>query len=699
MAKKKGGKGGKGGKKKKEAGYEFPVQKFEPMPRSWPGKVSDEALFASLAQEARQAIETTHALDQQFVTLRVRQVDWDFHDLFITLPKTATVYRLQSEIAKVQHLASVYPCDVVVYKEPPTNMDNGGAAAVVGGGSGAGHGDGHAGAGGARGGKTHGADEGAPGDYHGAQGAGAAGGSAAPTTGPSGATLQATRAGGSALSLLAERDSHIKTEASVNAAGSTAATAAAAAAAAANAASEIVTAAEAAALSGDEGSASICNDPHATLASCFPEIAAFRYPRVQHLSQTLSALTVDDDDDAGGGQTDDQSTGHPSLAVTAAVPEKKPRGRSARSHGSRRSRSRSKSKSRPSSSRSTSSAGQPPDVPEGPICGELSVKFLHDLRPRRVARPQSAGGSHSTSQSRPGSSKKGGSALNMSSIFKQIGSQRAGGTAPAIKLSVTERGATSGQTSERGSAQPNRTRQPVAGRPTGLGTPSPPIVLQELPKAVTVYYDIVPYISKRTLPESGEPCLTAAATPSLLMLNESVPLNRTLGKLQSRQPPAPPPAPLSAATAAVALQGGPRRDGQDWTTVAAPTPRTGHDFDTDCAVLMREERVWRTRPHYASAPADANGLLQQQQQQQQFHQPAFQVTVRAILMAKSLAARHRAPRPSVGGAGKGRYSVVGGGGGGAGIGSYDKSRNASLHSISESLSAVMDNITTSLRNI
>eukprot|EP00842_Homolaphlyctis_polyrhiza_P003531 jgi/Hompol1/4179/HPOL_007006-RA len=109
MAKKKGGKS-----KKKDGGSDLPIQKFEPMPRTWPGKMSDENLFNKFAQDVREKIDLAHV--DQHVCLHVRQLDWDFHSFFITLPKDATICQLQHEIAKVQHLGSVHPDQIIVYK-------------------------------------------------------------------------------------------------------------------------------------------------------------------------------------------------------------------------------------------------------------------------------------------------------------------------------------------------------------------------------------------------------------------------------------------------------------------------------------------------------------------------------------------------------------------------------------------------------
>ncbi|KAJ1329975.1 hypothetical protein BSLG_009867 [Batrachochytrium salamandrivorans] len=83
------------------------------MPKSWPGKISSKDLFASAAFEAREKID----LEQKdmHVCLRIRQLDWEYHDFFITLPKNSTIYRLQHEIAAAQHLSAVSPEDIVIY--------------------------------------------------------------------------------------------------------------------------------------------------------------------------------------------------------------------------------------------------------------------------------------------------------------------------------------------------------------------------------------------------------------------------------------------------------------------------------------------------------------------------------------------------------------------------------------------------------
>ncbi|KAJ8327079.1 hypothetical protein QVD99_005053 [Batrachochytrium dendrobatidis] len=104
-------------KKSKKDTHESIQQKFEPIPLTWPGKMSSVDLFSNIAIQAREAIQ--HKQFDLYVCLRIRQVDWEFHDFFITLPKNTTIYRLQHEIAKVQHLSAINPEDIMIYRSHP----------------------------------------------------------------------------------------------------------------------------------------------------------------------------------------------------------------------------------------------------------------------------------------------------------------------------------------------------------------------------------------------------------------------------------------------------------------------------------------------------------------------------------------------------------------------------------------------------
>ena len=100
--------------KKKDAKPDNTAKKFIPVPTHWPGKISNENLFAAFAREMR---EDSNDKDQfKFVCLRIKQIGWSFHDFFITLPKSATIMQLQNEIAKIQHVGSVAPEKIIIYK-------------------------------------------------------------------------------------------------------------------------------------------------------------------------------------------------------------------------------------------------------------------------------------------------------------------------------------------------------------------------------------------------------------------------------------------------------------------------------------------------------------------------------------------------------------------------------------------------------
>ncbi|KAJ3251156.1 hypothetical protein HK104_007387, partial [Borealophlyctis nickersoniae] len=82
----------------------------------WPG-ATDPETFAKRAASVRETIRSASV--DVIVTLRVRQVDWDYHDFYVSLPKRSTVFTLQCIIAGAQHLGAVLPDDVVIYRTPP----------------------------------------------------------------------------------------------------------------------------------------------------------------------------------------------------------------------------------------------------------------------------------------------------------------------------------------------------------------------------------------------------------------------------------------------------------------------------------------------------------------------------------------------------------------------------------------------------
>jgi hypothetical protein len=90
--------------------------KFIPMPECWPGKISADELFEELAKKVR--FECQSKNESQLVTLRIQQLGVNnLHDFTITLPKKSTIYRVQSEIAKIQHQHSVFPKDVIIFRK------------------------------------------------------------------------------------------------------------------------------------------------------------------------------------------------------------------------------------------------------------------------------------------------------------------------------------------------------------------------------------------------------------------------------------------------------------------------------------------------------------------------------------------------------------------------------------------------------
>jgi hypothetical protein len=101
------------GKKKDQA---VAAPKFVPMPRNWPGKISNDDLFAEFAQKVRLEMEAKN--EHPLVTLRIMQLGFkEFHDFLITVPKSTTIFRIQNEIAKIQHNGSIYPKDVIIFKK------------------------------------------------------------------------------------------------------------------------------------------------------------------------------------------------------------------------------------------------------------------------------------------------------------------------------------------------------------------------------------------------------------------------------------------------------------------------------------------------------------------------------------------------------------------------------------------------------
>ncbi|KAJ3035973.1 hypothetical protein HDV00_003267 [Rhizophlyctis rosea] len=80
---------------------------------TWPGALDPEA-FAARAAQLQSALQNAAATS--IVTLRVRQLDWEYHDFLVSLPKTARVYELMRIIAQVQHGGAVKAEDVGIWR-------------------------------------------------------------------------------------------------------------------------------------------------------------------------------------------------------------------------------------------------------------------------------------------------------------------------------------------------------------------------------------------------------------------------------------------------------------------------------------------------------------------------------------------------------------------------------------------------------
>ncbi|KAI8898749.1 hypothetical protein BC833DRAFT_564671 [Globomyces pollinis-pini] len=90
---------------------------FVPMPKYWPGKISQDDLFSEFSIGIRNEI---HRQNQNpLVTLRVIQLDFKHHDFIITIPKSSTIFRVQCEIARIQHDGSVNQKDVIIFLQEP----------------------------------------------------------------------------------------------------------------------------------------------------------------------------------------------------------------------------------------------------------------------------------------------------------------------------------------------------------------------------------------------------------------------------------------------------------------------------------------------------------------------------------------------------------------------------------------------------
>lgn len=75
-----------------------------------------------VAEEVAQKITVIKTrMERPHLTLRFRQVDWEFHDFYLTIPRDTSIYQLQLEIAKYQHGDAVFPNDILLYKPISSN--------------------------------------------------------------------------------------------------------------------------------------------------------------------------------------------------------------------------------------------------------------------------------------------------------------------------------------------------------------------------------------------------------------------------------------------------------------------------------------------------------------------------------------------------------------------------------------------------
>ena len=102
------------GKKGKEIKNAAP---FVPMPKSWPGKISDPNLFESFAKQVQSKVDL--AKENPLVRFKIKQHEWDFNEMLISLPKSTTIYRLKCEVVKLLHASSISPLDILIYAQKP----------------------------------------------------------------------------------------------------------------------------------------------------------------------------------------------------------------------------------------------------------------------------------------------------------------------------------------------------------------------------------------------------------------------------------------------------------------------------------------------------------------------------------------------------------------------------------------------------
>ncbi|KAL2911839.1 hypothetical protein HK105_208689 [Polyrhizophydium stewartii] len=669
--------GGKRKGKKKNAG-DLPGQKFEPMPLTWPGKVSDENLFSSMAREVRAELEAQQ--QDRHVCLRVRQLDWDFHDFFITLPKSATIYRLQHEIAKAQHLLSVSPEDVIIYRKSPYEAfaeQRAAAAAAATAATAAGV---HATAG-SSGTATSGGAQSAPLASHAPSGQASHGAGAAAHAAATPAWQATQHDAGHAANPASSRERKAESleDALADEAGGAMMHA-----------------------SRFEALNITCDDPRSTLSSCFAEVAKFVLD-TRAKPESPEPHGSDDADEPAPSAAGGDNTG------TQAAPADKPaRARSAgksRAHSAGRS-SRGK-RSRPASAASSKSSKAPPEEPAGPVCGALSVKFMHDILPPR--RPRSA----NLSKGALGPPLFGGTlpALGPESKLKSMvaGPHDPKGTAGMPKAARREafvdtqaRGKQTGSSSSQ-QHQPQQTHQQsqpsLQSKPAVAlgGGPEP-----EIPDAVTIYYDIRPYISK-SIGKPAEEVRTIEAELESHIAN----LRTTFEKaaLTRRQSQVPGgyldmDSHVSGLSGPHSLSRGGRGSIVRNSTTGRVPPSHGsrlpppqekqeqqheapkqHHFDIDCALLMREEKEWVHRTHVSSAGTAEASIMAAAaaaaSSKKRFN--GFAGTVKTLMRVKALS-----------------KTLHGQGHRGGRLGALAREEPV-RHDISEGLSAVMQQISASLR--
>ena len=101
----------KGKKVKSKSNTKKTVAKYPPpiILKTWPGKLTDQQVEERHQKLLQESINDC-------ILLRIRQVDWKFHDFFIMIDIETTVFALQQIISQIQHQSAVLPSDVLIYK-------------------------------------------------------------------------------------------------------------------------------------------------------------------------------------------------------------------------------------------------------------------------------------------------------------------------------------------------------------------------------------------------------------------------------------------------------------------------------------------------------------------------------------------------------------------------------------------------------